>query len=235
MPFPVQQGPLTWDFFVFAHETGHNFGSPHTHDFCPPLDQCAAPGPCHTNQICTDQGTNMSYCHGCPGGMNNITTYFHPVVAALMRERAKSSCLPSACEIGRTFCSAAPNSTGSGALMALDGTTSVSAQDLALQVFGAAPVQFGLFFYGPERAEVPFGDGFLCIGGGNVGLFRFDPPSMTDGFGDASHLVDFTQPPAGSGPGALVVGSEWHFQFWYRDTGGAGFNLSNALTLDICP
>jgi len=235
MPFPVQQGPLTWDFFVFAHETGHNFGSPHTHDFCPPLDQCAAPGPCHTNQICTNQGTNMSYCHTCAGGMNNITTYFHPVVAALMRENAKHSCLPTACKIGRPFCVGAPNSNGSGAAMAFEGTTSVSGQDLTLQVFGAAPSQFGLFFYGSERTQVSFGDGFLCVGGGSVGLFRFNPPLMTDGFGDADYVVDFTQPPAGSGPGAFELGSQWHFQFWYRDQGVSGFNFSNALTLNFCP
>ena len=90
--FPVQQGSNTWDFFVTAHETGHNFGTLHTHDYCPPLDECASN--CNGVTNCTNQGTNMSYCHGCPGGMNNITTYFHPTVVGVMRAGADGSCIP---------------------------------------------------------------------------------------------------------------------------------------------
>ncbi len=91
--FPVTQGSNTWDFFVMAHETGHNFGTLHTHDgYCPPLDECATN--CNGVIHCTTQGTNMSYCHGCPGGMTNITTYFHPTVVGVMRATADASCLP---------------------------------------------------------------------------------------------------------------------------------------------
>jgi len=91
--FPVTQGSNTWDFFVMAHETGHNFGTLHTHDgYCPPLDECATN--CNGNIQCTNQGTNMSYCHGCNGGMNNITTYFHPTVVGVMRAFADGSCIP---------------------------------------------------------------------------------------------------------------------------------------------
>lgn len=90
--FPVTQGANTWDFVVFAHETGHNFGTPHTHDYCPPLDKCS--DNCQGNTQCTNQGTVMSYCHLCGGGMNNITTFFHPTVVTLMRNEADGSCLP---------------------------------------------------------------------------------------------------------------------------------------------
>jgi hypothetical protein len=86
-PFPIAVGPLNWDFTVIAHETGHSFGSPHTHDYTPPIDSCA-------QGICSNSGTIMSYCHLCQGGMANITTYFHePTVVALMRSFA-SGCLP---------------------------------------------------------------------------------------------------------------------------------------------
>lgn len=85
-------GNFTWDFVVVAHELGHNFGSAHTHSFCPPLDQCAT-GTCVTSTVCT-RGTIMSYCHVC-GGMSNIDLRFHPVCANVMRQTVNSSCLSS--------------------------------------------------------------------------------------------------------------------------------------------
>jgi hypothetical protein len=86
-PFPIAVGPLNWDFMVFSHETGHNFNSPHTHDYSPQIDNCAG-GTCITD------GTIMSYCHQCPGGMTNITTFFQePDVVNVMMAHA-ASCLP---------------------------------------------------------------------------------------------------------------------------------------------
>ncbi|HEX6886266.1 MAG TPA: M12 family metallo-peptidase [Planctomycetota bacterium] len=85
-----QAAAFTWDFVVVAHELGHNFGSSHTHDYCPPLDQCYSN--CNGSTVCT-RGTLMSYCHvGC-GGMSNIDLWFHPVTANIMRQRVNSSCL----------------------------------------------------------------------------------------------------------------------------------------------
>ena len=79
-----------WDFMVFAHELGHNFGSPHTQDYCPPLDQCY--DNCNGVTVCT-RGTIMSYCHLCPGGVSNVDLRFHPVNANVMRIRVNTSCL----------------------------------------------------------------------------------------------------------------------------------------------
>ncbi len=95
-PFPIAQGPNNWDFMATAHEIGHNFDALHTHDYCPPLDQCASSayfGQCQTQQVCTNQGTIMSYCHLCSGGTANITTFFHPNSAADMTAAA-IACLP---------------------------------------------------------------------------------------------------------------------------------------------
>ena len=59
-----------------------------------------------------------------------------------------------------------------------------------------------------------------------------NPVQQIDGNGQAQRLVDFTSPPAGSGPGQITPGSTWYFQFWYRDPqgpGGTGFNTSDGL------
>jgi Metallo-peptidase family M12/Calx-beta domain len=85
-----QPGSFTWDFVVVAHELGHNFGANHTHAYCPPLDQCSTN--CNGTTVCS-QGTLMSYCHLCAGGMNNILLEFHPVVADIMRGAINASCL----------------------------------------------------------------------------------------------------------------------------------------------
>lgn len=72
-PYPLLDNKSTnWDPFVVAHELGHNFGTLHTHDYTPPIDTCGLGN-------CTGywgQGTIMSYCHGCTGGMSNIKLKF---------------------------------------------------------------------------------------------------------------------------------------------------------------
>ncbi|MCY2961911.1 MAG: M12 family metallo-peptidase [Planctomycetota bacterium] len=102
--FPIVQQPNNWDFIVVSHEIGHNFDALHTHDYCPPLDQCAPSGyfgQCQTAQVCTNQGSIMSYCHLCSGGTANITTFFHPTSAADMT-LAAAACLPLASGITAT-------------------------------------------------------------------------------------------------------------------------------------
>jgi len=96
MPVPTKSS-LSWDFVVCAHETGHNFGTPHTHDYCPnPIDSCYT-GICTNGTQCITNGTIMSYCHLCPGGMNNIQTFFHNRVANRMKGVVAVSCLCTLC------------------------------------------------------------------------------------------------------------------------------------------
>lgn len=82
----VDNDAQNWDIFVVAHELGHNFGAPHTHDYMPPLDGCGL-----SPQDCTaaigDEGTIMSYCHLCAGGMTNIRLRFHPANISTMLAR----------------------------------------------------------------------------------------------------------------------------------------------------
>lgn len=100
LSFPVSVGPQNWDFMVFCHEVGHNFASPHTHSYCPPIDECAPQlqdgsylGQCQDEQACINNGTLMSYCHLCPGGISNFTLFFHPTVINLVIP-ATDACLP---------------------------------------------------------------------------------------------------------------------------------------------
>ena len=60
-----------WDIMVVSHETGHNCGTWHTHNYEPVIDGCGLGD-------CSDAygGTIMSYCHLCSGGMTNIVLNF---------------------------------------------------------------------------------------------------------------------------------------------------------------
>jgi len=99
VPFLSQTFSPPWNYFVVAHEIGHNFGAVHTHDLCPPVDQCkSAPfGSCQTRRVCITNGTIMSYCHSCPGGMANIDLVFHPRIREILRSGADNSCLQLSC------------------------------------------------------------------------------------------------------------------------------------------
>lgn len=81
-PYPLQQNSGgNWDLVVVSHELGHNFGTLHTHDgYTPPIDNCGQnfqDGPTCVGNL---NGTIMSYCHVCPGGLPNIDLRFHPRV-----------------------------------------------------------------------------------------------------------------------------------------------------------
>jgi hypothetical protein len=93
-PYPLLNNhPQNWDIMVTAHEAGHNYGTGHTHDpnhFDPPIDGCGnaylnppLPQDCSTAQA--GQGTIMSYCHICPGGMSNLRMELGPRPAAAVR------------------------------------------------------------------------------------------------------------------------------------------------------
>lgn len=135
-----------------------------------------------------------------------------------------------------TYCVGAPNTVGPGARISAQGSLGISANDFMLTAAGAVPMQAGLFFYGPNQVQIPFGDGFRCVAGGALGTFRLNPPANVDAAGALARPLDFTQPPADAGPGEITAGSTWNFQFWYRDpTSPGSFNLSNGLQASFCP
>ena len=88
-PNPIQHtSPSNWDLVVYSHELGHNFASPHTFNYNPPIECDDGSGP--------DNGTIMSYCHQNPGGTNNIGLRFHRRVQSLLRANiATEGCISS--------------------------------------------------------------------------------------------------------------------------------------------
>jgi cysteine-rich repeat protein len=86
-----------WDVMVFAHELGHNFGSPHSHCYSPPLDKCYnQEAGCYSGAVVSSRGTIMSYCH-LLGGVGNIDFTFGPVVSARIGTSvAGAACLAAA-------------------------------------------------------------------------------------------------------------------------------------------
>jgi len=86
------------EVMVVAHEIGHNFGSPHTHCYNPPLDNCyntesgcytgtkSCPTATTINGVASVTGTLMSYCH--LGGIGCTTSnVFHPGSVALLQPK----------------------------------------------------------------------------------------------------------------------------------------------------
>jgi hypothetical protein len=121
-----------WDILCYTHEIGHNFSSPHTECYNPPVDTCT---PCDTfsctGSVPSGGGTIMSYCHACSGGYSNITLYFGLVAdvsnAVLDQMRgfveSKAACLgplaaaPTVIGISPTF-----GSTAGGTPVTISGT-----------------------------------------------------------------------------------------------------------------
>lgn len=75
---------VQWDIYCLAHEIGHSFGSIHTHEFSPRIDECGVTKPvvlptCSSPSPFFSQGagTIMSYCH------SREPVYSHVVRAAV--------------------------------------------------------------------------------------------------------------------------------------------------------
>jgi len=131
------------------------------------------------------------------------------------------------------YCTTSPNSVNAkGARINYGGSASVSSNDFQIIAAFAPAGQTGLFYYGPNQVQVPFGNGVRCVGGS---VTRLNPPIVISSpWGEAIHSVDNTHPTNLSN---IQPGSNWNFQFWYRDpaAGGATFNLSDALSVPFIP
>ncbi len=84
----------SWDVKVFAHELGHNLGSPHTHSCTWPggaIDNCTTvEGNCPPGPTPVNGGTIMSYCQNTSIGIN-LALGFGPLPGNLIRSRVSNN------------------------------------------------------------------------------------------------------------------------------------------------
>ncbi|MDP6518623.1 MAG: aryl-sulfate sulfotransferase [Planctomycetota bacterium] len=243
------------DILLFNNGAGRPAGQFSTIDqFTPPLDASGgysytagtAYGPTALSWSYTDPNPNDFYsgfisgCQRLPGGTTLVCSggqgWFFEVddAGTLIWEYFTSNTFKirryGTCDAPTTYCSTAPNSAGSGALIGSSGSTNISVGDFALSVTDAPANTPGIFYFGTGQASVPFGDGFRCA----TGTLSRLSVLFTDASGSGIYPLDFTD--ASSPAGSLSAGDTRYFQFWFRDNafGGVGYNLSDGLSVTLC-
>ena len=132
------------------------------------------------------------------------------------------------------YCTATPNSTGTIAVMGATGSTSFAANDLVLTASSCPSSSVGMFAMARAQALTPIGNGNLCLGASLGPVVRLGVRPI-DLLGIALLSFDNTAPPIPAGQ--VAAGETWNFQFVFRDlaAGGAGFNLTDGLSVTFCP
>ena len=125
------------------------------------------------------------------------------------------------------------NSTGRGGLLLAQGSASVAADDMVLDVSGLPPMSTGLLFVGSSYG--PFfssghtnGDGLLCLGGPVERSILFIATSA----GEASLAHNLVA------AHSILAGETRLFQIAYRDAAsvcGPGYNMTNGLSVTFLP
>lgn len=136
----------------------------------------------------------------------------------------------SVCGAVTAYCPATLNSSGSAGVLQNLGSTSVAANDVLLFATGIPVGNPGVFFYGNNTANIPFGAGTQCVTGPlakRLGMI----PGQVGGFAAFAMNIPAEPLPAYR----ITPGSTWYFQYWFRDpAGGGGPNFTNALQMNFC-
>ncbi|MFT5290931.1 MAG: hypothetical protein ACI8QC_002179 [Planctomycetota bacterium] len=135
--------------------------------------------------------------------------------------------------LGTSFCDAVANSSGNPATISVSGSSSVAANDLTLTACQLPPNQFGYFLNSTTPGFIPNpggSQGNLCLGGA---IGRYTQNVFGSGAaGTGSLLLDLPNTPTPTGSVAILAGSTWSFQCWYRDINpGPTSNFTDAVTV----
>jgi hypothetical protein len=132
-----------------------------------------------------------------------------------------------------SYCSSTLNSSGFAAKMDYEGTLSCVANDTCLHALGCPSFTTGFFIYGNQQAQIPLGNGYLCVSPFHE-LYRISPVVAASRGGEAELDLDLYRMPLAV---PITAGSTWNFQYWFRDPlgGGAGWNLSDGLRITFGP
>ena len=129
------------------------------------------------------------------------------------------------------------NSNGYGASLDVSGSSSVSTDDLVLNVTDAVAGNQAFLCYGVAPAHTPFFDGILCVAPPcyRLGTGGVSPSGAVD-FGPG--LVAESSLGGNATPWAISAGETWYFQVVYRDLGescGSLVNTTNGIEITFAP
>ncbi|MEL6431474.1 MAG: hypothetical protein AAFR54_20040, partial [Planctomycetota bacterium] len=133
-------------------------------------------------------------------------------------------------QIGTSYCTANPNSSGQIGLLSATGSTDVTQNNVTLQASQLPPNQFGLYVTSQTQGFVspPNSNGNLCLGGA---IGRYNLNIVNSGAtGTTSLVVDLTAVPEPSMLYAVQPGDTVNFQFWHRD-GPTASNFTEGLEI----
>ncbi|MEM8710729.1 MAG: hypothetical protein AAGG01_07230 [Planctomycetota bacterium] len=131
------------------------------------------------------------------------------------------------------YCASNVNSSGFAGELALQGSTSVMAEDLSLVATSLPTQSLGYMLMSRDADLVPlFGgsQGNLCLGGT---LYRFSLSVQSSGtLGEVTFTPDFAALPGGQ---QFAAADSWNFQYWFRDANPTPTsNTTGALRVLFC-
>ncbi|MFT7486364.1 MAG: outer membrane protein assembly factor BamB, partial [Candidatus Paceibacteria bacterium] len=127
------------------------------------------------------------------------------------------------------YCGALANSSGMPARLDINGVASASFGSFTLVCEQLPKSAMALFFFGPQAIDpgTPFGNGLRCVDGA---LELLGVQTVSAGG------LQLLQSISGPHYAGVQPGDQLHYQLIYRDTaaGGAGFNTSDAMRVQVC-